>query len=159
MGRLAFLTVLAVALLAAACSKGFSSGPDATVGPGTGAELTRVAEASGVTVEGRWLTAEDEVDSADADMAAYPLDEFVLVKIQFTTHSGDLNRIDMERAAVLRRGEADEQPARWISLSDDSHHRTGVLVFPRQFESGPIDLAIDIGEEVVALRWEATPTT
>lgn len=159
MGRLAFLTVLAVALLAAACSKGFSDGPGATVGPGPGAELTRVAEAGGVTVEGKWLTAEEEVDGVDAEMAAYPLDEFVLVKIQFTTHSGDLNRIDMERAAVLRRGEADDQPARWISLSDDSHHRTGVLIFPRRIDSGPVEITIDIGDEELALQWEATPTT
>ncbi len=150
------MTVLVVALLAAACSKGFSSGPGATVGPGERAELTRVAEASGVTVEGRWLTSE-ELDGVDADMTAYPLDKFVLVEIQFTTHSGDLSRIDMERATVLRQGEEDEQPERWLSLSDDSHHRAGVLVFPRNLEDGPVELTIDIGNEELALHWEAVP--
>lgn len=157
MKRLAFVTVLVVTLLAA-CSKGFSSAPDAPGGPGRGPELTRIAEAGGVAAEGTWLTAK-ELDGVDTDMAPYPLDKFVLVKIQFTTHSGDLNRIDMERAAVLRQGEADEQPVGWISLSDDSHHRAGVLVFPRSLEVGQVKLTIAIGDEELALLWERVPTT
>lgn len=99
-----------------------------------------------MAVEGTWLTAK-ELDGLDADVAAFRLDEFVLVKIQFTTHSGDLNRIDMEQAATLRQGEAAEQPTGWISLSDDSHHRAGVLVFSRRLEGGPVELTIALGDE------------
>ncbi len=158
MNRLAFVTVLVATLLAAACSKGFSSTPDATGGPVEGPELTRTAEAGGVAVEGTWLT-DKEWDGLDADVAAFRLDEFVLVKIQFTTHSGDLNRIDMEQAAILRQGEAAEQPKGWISLDDDSHHRSGVLVFPRSLEVGQVELTIDIGDDELALLWERVPTT
>ncbi len=158
MKRLAFVTVLIATLLAAACSKGFNSTPDASGGPGEGPELTRTAEAGGVTVEGTWLTAKD-LDGVDADVVAFPLEKFVLVKIQFTTHSGDLNRIDMEQAAILRQGEAAEQPKGWISLDDDSHHRVGVLVFPRSLEVGQVELTIDIGDDVLALLWERVPTT
>ena len=156
MKRLAFVAVVLATLLAAACSKGFSSGPGEGGGPTRDPGLTRRAEAGGVAVEGTWLTAK-ELGGLDADVAAFRLDEFVLVKIQFTTHSGDLNQIDMKQAAVLRQGVADEQPAGWISLSDDSHHRAGVLVFSRRLEGGPAELTIDLGDEELALLWETAP--
>jgi hypothetical protein len=156
MKRLAFVAVMLATLLAAACSKGFSSGPGEDGGPTSDPGLTRSAEAGGVAVEGTWLTAK-ELDGLDADVDAFRLDEFVLVKIQFTTHSGDLNQIEMEKAAVLRQGEADEQPKGWISLSDDSHHRAGVLVFSRGLEGGPAELTIDTGDEELALLWETAP--
>jgi hypothetical protein len=158
MRRLAIVTALVVALLAAACSNGFSGEPDSTGGAGGGPQLTSIAEAGGVTVEGTWLT-EQDLEGVDADVAAYPVEEFVLVEIQFTTHSGDLGQIDMEKATALRQGEADLRPADWIIVSDDSHHRAGVLVFPRDLERGPVELTIEIGNEQLALRWEAAPTT
>ena len=158
MKRIAFVTVLVATLLAAACSTGFSGTPDATGGPGQDPELKRTAEAGGVSVEGTWLT-DKELDGLDTDVATYPLEEYVLVKIQFTTHSGDLNRIDMEEAAILRQGEAAEQPKGWISLGDDSHHRSGVLVFPQSLEAGQVELTIDIGDDELALLWERVPTT
>ena len=157
MRRLATLTALVVALLAAACSRGFSGEPDSTGERGEGPQLTSIAEAGGVMVEGTWLT-EQDLEGLDADVAAYPMEEFVLVEIQFTTHSGDLGQIDMEQAAALRQGEADERPARWLSLSDDSHHRSGILAFPRNLEDGPVELTIDIGDEELALHWEAAPS-
>ncbi len=156
MKRLPFAAAMIAALLAVACSQGFSSGPGEDGGSTRDPGLTRRAEAGGVAVEGTWLTAE-ELDGLDADVDALRLDEFVLVKIQFTTHSGDLNRIDMEQAAVLRQGEADEQPKGWISLSDDSHHRAGVLVFSRHLEGGPAELSIDLGDEELVLLWETAP--
>lgn len=156
MKRLALAAVVLPALLAVACSQGFSSDSGADRGATSDAGLTRHAEAGGVAVEGTWLTAR-ELDRLDADVDAFRLDEFVLVKIQFTTHSGDLNRIDMEQAAVLRQGEADEQPKGWISLSDDSHHRAGVLVFSRHLEGGPAELSIDLGDEELVLLWETAP--
>src|SRR3989304_2429625 len=66
------------------------------VGVGGGPRLTSIAEVGGVTVEGTWLT-EQDLEGVDADVAAYPMEEFVLVEILFTTHSGDLGQIDMEK--------------------------------------------------------------
>ncbi len=166
MTRLAYVVAAAgIALLTAACvsgGEGDSGGGDGE--PVGGAdisdelEITRVGETGGVTVHATWLRTED-LTAVDADLSEYPLDRFVLVDIQFTTHSGDLSQIDMTQAAALRQSEADLQPADWISLSDDSHHRAGILVFPRGLELGPVELTIEIGDEQLALHWESVPPT
>ena len=49
------------------------------------------------------------------------------------------------------------RPEAWISLSDDSHHRGGVLVFKRTEADGPVELTLDLGDEEVSLRWESPP--
>ncbi|MDP2673851.1 MAG: hypothetical protein Q8Q00_02980 [Dehalococcoidia bacterium] len=147
-------------VLAVACGGGRGGGGgDDRATPTPGAALTRSAEAGGITVEGTWLT-EPELDGLDADLTAYPLDEFVLVEIAFTTHSGDLNKVDMEQAATLSGDGEDIRPEAWISLSDDSHHREGVLVFERTEAEGPVELTVELGDdEEVALTWESPPTT
>ena len=155
---------LAVVLLAAACSKGSSlppvdltpvneSGDDE---PKTGEELTRVAEADGVTVEATWLQ-DSGLGDIDADLSAYPLDKFLLVEMGFTTHSGDLSEIDMEQAASLRQEGVELRPAAWVSTSDDSHHRAGVLVFPRELAEGPVEMTLIVGGEEMLFRWAAAP--
>ena len=143
-----------LAVVAVACGGGGGGVDRAT--PTAGADLTRTAEAGGITVEGTWLAAEG-VGEVDADLSAYPLDQFVLVEIAFTTHSGDLNKVDMEQEATLREGGADIRPEAWLSLSDDSHHRAGVLVFKRAQAEGPAELTVALGDEEVALRWESPP--
>jgi len=148
------LTVV-LAALAVACGGG--DGGDARASPTAGADLTRSAEAGGITVDATWLTASD-VDGVDADLSAYPLEGFVLVEIGFTTHSGDLNKMDMEQAATLGEGGAGMPPEAWVSLSDDSHHRAGVLAFERTEAGGPVELTVDLGDEKVALVWEVIPT-
>lgn len=157
--RLAFAAaavVALVALLAAACQ--FGDGGGGRNGSPDVVDLTRSAEVSGVTVEATWLTPES-VDGVDADMAPYPLSDFVLLEVQFTTHSGDLGEIDMEGASVLRQGEADVSPTAWISLSDDSHHRAGILAFPREGKDGPAELTLELPEQQVVLLWETAPST
>ena len=140
--------------LAVACGGG-GGGAD-SVSPTAGADLTRSAEAGGVTVEGTWLTAEG-LGEVDADLSAYPLDGFVLIEIAFTTHSGDLNKVDMEQAATLSAGGADIRPEVWISLSDDSHHRAGILAFDRTEGDGPAKVTVALGDEDVSLRWGSPP--
>jgi len=156
---LALTVVLAVAVaLAVACGGGGGGGGgDDRVTPTPGADLTRSAEAGGITVDGTWLIAES-LGELDADLSAYPLDGFVLIEIAFTTHSGDLNKVDMEQAATLGEDGADIRPEAWISLSDDSHHREGVLVFKRVQAEGPVELGLDLGDEKVSLLWESPPT-
>ena len=155
--RVAALVLAAALAVAVACGGGGGGADRAS--PTAGADLTRTAEAGGITVEGTWLVA-DSLGEVDADLSAYPLDGFVLVEIAFTTHSGDLNKVDMEQGSGLKQGGEAAAPVAWVSLSDDSHHRAGVLVFERTEADGPVELTVDMGDdEEVALTWESPPTT
>jgi len=148
--------LLTVSVLAAGCSSASDAGQTDVPGD-AGAELTQTAEAGGVTIDATWLTA-DSLPDVDADLSAYPLDEFAAIEVAFTTHSGDLNEIAMDEAASLRTGTETVAPAAWLSVSDDSHHREGVLVFERQGEAGPVELALEIADgEAVSLEWQAVP--
>ena len=153
---LALTVALAVAVAVAVACGGGGGGDDRAT-PTPGADLTRTTEAGGITVEGTWLVAEGLAE-VDADLSAYPLDGFVLVEIAFTTHSGDLSKVDMEQAATLSEGGADKRPEDWISLSDDSHHREGILVFERAQADGPAELTVALADSEVALVWEVIPT-
>ena len=154
LSRLVLVLMLGLGLIALACSSGAEPGADTE--PSRGEDLTRTSEADGVTVAARWLT-EAAVQDQDADLSQYPLNAFVLFALELDTHSGDLNEIDLQDGAMLRQGQAEEPPEAWMSESDDSHHREGVLVFPRQLEAGPVQLVLQIGEEEVVLLWEAAP--
>jgi len=145
-----------LAVVAVACGGDGEGGGTDRASPTPAADLTRTAEAGGITVDGTWLVAES-LGEVDADLSAYPLDGFVLIEIAFTTHSGDLNKVDMEQAATLSKGGADKRPEDWISLSDDSHHREGILVFERAQADGPAELTVDVGDAKVALVWEVIP--
>jgi len=156
--RVAALGLSLVLALAVACGGGGGGGGgDDRATPTPAADLTRSADAGGITVDGTWLVAEGLAE-VDADLSAYPLDGFVLVEIGFTTHSGDLNKVDMEQASGLKQGDQAAAPVAWVSLSDDSHHREGVLVFERTESDGPVELTVDLGDEEVSLVWEVIPT-
>ena len=148
------VVAVAVVVLAVACSGG--SGGDEEARDAT--DLRRSAEAGGITVEARWLTQTDPA-GLDADVSRYPPDAFVLLELSLDTHEGDLSEIDLETAATLRQGRAEDMPEAWVSRSDDSHHREGVLVFPRSPGAGPVELAIALGDEGVVLSWDAVPGT
>lgn len=156
MRRLAPVIALLMVLLAAACSKGWN-GDDPEAGPEkTGGETSRTAEAGGIEVRASWLT---EADGKEDELEAYPSDRFVLIEVAFTTHSGDLNSIRIEEAARLRQAGSLLAPESWVSTSDDSHHRAGILVFPRELGDGAVELVLDLGDEEVAMRWESMPGT
>jgi len=145
---------IVLAVVAVACGGGDGGADRAS--PTAGEDLTRSAEARGITVDGTWLVAEG-LGEVDADLSAYPLGQFVLVEIGFTTHSGNLNEVDMEEASKLKQGDGAAAPVAWVSLSDDSHHREGVLAFERTEAGGPVELTVDLGDEKVALLWESPP--
>lgn len=156
MRRLGLVFVLGVATaVALACSSGGSE-QSAEDEPSAGEDLTRTSEADGVTVEARWLT-ERDVSALETDLSQYPVDRFVLLELNLDTHAGDLGEIDLEEAAALRQGQAEEAPEAWVSESEDSHHRAGVLVFPRSIGAGPVELVLTVGEEAVVLVWEGPP--
>lgn len=166
--RIAFASLIAtlVALLATACTAGSGGEPDVgTARPGppasgtTGFEATQVNEARGIAIEATWVTAEHLAEMGADSLAAYPLEQYVLVHLAFTTHSGDLNQYDLVELSSLNITGDSVAAKGWVSLSDDSHHREGVLIFARLTFSGPVELVLrDIGGEPQRLfRWEAIP--
>lgn len=156
MRRIALAGVAALALIAAACSSGDAGESNPADSPGVSAVLTQSAAAGGVTVEATWLTG-DNVDRVKADLASYPFTQFVVLDIKLDTHSGDLASVNMEQAAGLEQAGTASQPQAWVSVSDDSHHREGVLVFRRELKDGPVTLAIDLGGKRVELLWGTQP--
>jgi hypothetical protein len=151
-------TPILVGILAVACSSGTDT-EESSPSNDAGGQLTQTAEAGGVTVDATWLTAATLTD-LDADLSAYPLDRFVAVEIAFTTHSGDLSKIAMEEAATLQAGTETIRPEAWVSVSDDSHHRKGVVIFERTARSGAAELVVELQDgQKVSLRWPAMPRT
>jgi hypothetical protein len=51
------------------------------------------------------------------------------IAVRFTTHSGDLSGVDVVANSELDTPAGLRKPLRWISQSDDGHHRAGTLVF------------------------------
>ena len=150
----ATLGLLVIGLLAAACSSG--SDDAKTESTDDGADLTQTAEADGITVDATWLTVESAA-AVDADLGPYPLDRFVAVEIAFTTHSGDLNKITMEDAATLQTGTETKRAEAWVSVSDDSHHRDGIVVFAGAPPAGPVELLLELESGELRLQWETIP--
>ena len=156
--RLALVAAVGVAaVLALACSSGGDGGTADSTAPDS-EDLTRGAEAGGVTVEATWLT-EATAEDVDADLAAYPPDRYALIEVKLDTHSGDLNDIELQDEAVLKQDGTTLEPETWLSLSDDSHHREGILVFAGTIQQGEVTLTVPIEDEDVGLLWEAAPAT
>jgi hypothetical protein len=159
----AILLLAAVGVLApAACSDGDDEGTTQTGGP---VKLTQSNDRGGVEIDVTWVTPETlgELDSEQA--RAYGLDDYVLLEVQFTTHSGDLSRLDMTALSAIRVGGREYASQGWESISDDSHHRAGVLVFTRtasdgaSLDAGTVELVMkdiaDVPERLFRWQWPA----
>lgn len=144
------LVVPLAGILALACS---SSGDDGAPSDSID-EFTRTASAGSIEVEATWILSADE---RDEDLAAYPLDRFLLLEVKLDTHSGDLGSIDMVEASALKTGASSQEPEAWVASSDDAHHRAGVLVFERKPSAGPVTLVIDLDDGAAELAWDRAP--
>ena len=103
----------------------------ATAAP-TSAVYTRTHSGGGVDVKAIYATAEYFSAANDAKGAQRfrPAEQIVFL-ITFDTHSGDLTKYDVMSSIRLRTWSSKEYaPAAWESTSNDSHHRTGALIFP-----------------------------
>lgn len=161
-------------LVATACGDDDGDGsalrpsPPAAIGAtqtGAEVELTQSDDQGGVEINVTWVTPEklSELDSEEA--RSYGLDEYVLLEVKFTTHSGDLNRLDLTTLSAIRVGGHEYSPQAWESISDDSHHRAGVLVFNRRaadgasLDTGTVELVMkeiaDVPERVFRWQWPA----
>ena len=166
---MAILLLPAVGVLAAtACGSDDGDGsalrpsPPAA-GGATEVKLTQSNDQSGVEIDVTWVMPEtlDKLDSEEA--RSYGLDDYVLLEVKFTTHSGDLSRLDMTALSAVRAGGQEYAPQAWESISDDSHHREGVLVFTRKtpagtsLDAGTVELVMrgiaDVPERVFRWQW------
>lgn len=75
--------------------------------------------------------------------------------VSMNTHSVDLTGYDLTKASELVAAGRTLTPIRWTSTSDDSHHRAGVLSFPKVDRSGVLELRIKAiaGVPVRVFRW------
>ena len=169
---LAILLLAAVGVLAAAACGG-DNGDSPAVQPaatgttqsGSQVKLTQSDDQGGVGIDVTWVTPETlgELDSEQA--RGYGLDDYVLLEVKFTTHSGDLSRLDMTRLSAIRVDGQEYAPQAWESISDNPHHRAGVLVFTREaadgasLDAGAVELVMkgiaDVPERVFRWQWPA----
>ena len=158
------------ALAATACGSDNGDGsalrpsPPAATGV-TQVKLTQSDNQNGVEIDVTWVTPETlaELDSEKA--RNYGLDGYVLLDVKFTTHSGDLSRLDMTALSTIRVGGQEYIPQAWESISDNSHHRAGVLVFARKapdgasLDAGTVELVMkgiaNAAERVFRWEWPA----
>ena len=168
-GRIAILLLAAVGILAvAACSSEDGDGsavrpsPPAATGA-TQVKLTQGDDQGGVEIDVTWVTP-DTLGKLDSEQArSYGLEDYVLLEVRFTTHSGDLSRLDMTGLSAIRAGGQEYAPQAWESISDDSHHRAGVLVFARKtpdgasLDAGGVELVMrgiaDVPERIFRWQW------
>jgi hypothetical protein len=160
---LAILLLAAVGVLAATACGGDDD--VATTDTEDQVKLTQSDNQGGVEIDVTWVTPETlgKLDSEEA--RGYGLDDYVLLEVQFTTHSGDLSRLDMTALSAIRVAGQQYAPQAWESISDDSHHRQGVLVFARKasdgvsLDAGAVELVIkgitDVPERVFRWQWPA----
>ena len=167
------LLLAAVATLAAvACGGNDEDGsairpsPPAATGKaqmGGEVELTQSDNQGGVEIDVTWVTPETLAKLDSEGARSYGLDDHVLLEVKFTTHSGDLSRLDMTGISAIHVGGQEYAPQAWESISDDSHHRAGVLVFTRKapdgasLDAGTIELVMkgiaDVAERVFRWQW------
>lgn len=96
------------------------------------AVYTRTHSGGGVDVKAIYASAEYFTAANDPKGAQRfrPAEQIVFL-LTFDTHSGDLTKYDVMRNVRLRTGSGKEYvPAAWESTSNDSHHRTGAVIFP-----------------------------
>jgi len=154
--------LVVVALTGVACTGGGGGESAAPAGvPPTSLTQSDGGE-GGVTVQVTWLTAADLEGDADLTDAAasYDAASYLLLRVRMDTHAGDLDSYDPVAGSELAADGGTAQPAvSWLSLSDDAHHRDGVLVFERPQGTGSVELALrdlaDVAQRV--FRWAPPP--
>ena len=98
---------------------------------------------------------EIEVTFGGPGAAAYEPDRYSVFLVAMNTHSVDLSGDDLVALSELRAGGKSFTALRWISTADDSHHRSGVLIFPKAVAGQPLEMIIKsvAGVPVRTFRW------
>lgn len=89
------------------------------------------------------------------DAAKYGADTQTVFLVSMNTHSVDLSAYDLTTISELLVAGRTYTPARWVSTSDDSHHRAGALLFPKVDRGVVLEVRIKTiaGVPVRAFRW------
>ncbi|MDP2948344.1 MAG: hypothetical protein Q8P22_02245, partial [Chloroflexota bacterium] len=122
-------------------------------------------EGGGVAVEVTWVTSDYLSSWGSAKAKEYGIEKYVLLLVKLDTHSGELGRYDLVEVASLRLEGGEYRPAAWEAIDDTSHHREGILVFPRQapdgtrLDAGPVEVVMKgiAGVPERIFRWELAP--
>jgi hypothetical protein len=98
---------------------------------------------------------EIEVTFGGPGAAAYEPERYSVFLVAMNTHSADLSGYDLVALSELRAGSKSFKALRWVSTADDSHHRSGVLIFPKVDAGQPLELVIKTiaGVPVRTFRW------
>jgi hypothetical protein len=96
-----------------------------------------------------------EVTFGGPGAAAYQPERYSIFLVSMNTHSVDLSGYDMVALSELRAGGKSYKALRWVSTADESHHRSGVLTFPKVDAGQPVELVIKTiaGVAVRTVRW------
>ncbi len=160
---ISFLAILFVVNVMACGSQAAPSNGESGVAPSEAPVrqgLTRTDDGlGGVTF------AATPAEASDLTARGYPSDYWGFA-VQLDTHSGDLMALDVAKLAVLRDSTGREfQPIAWRGLKEDSHHRSGLLLFSSKDtgvqtlasrRAGPLELVLyDVaGVKERVLRWD-----
>ncbi len=118
---------LAVAVSLVACSSSAASPPQEETA--TAFSLQDRGE-GGVTTQAVWVTPEHRAELEAKASLPIDLGDVVLVHLSLDTHSVDLAGYDLLGQTSLMGRERTVAPVRWVSISESSHHREGILAFP-----------------------------
>lgn len=89
------------------------------------------------------------------DGAKYGADQQTVFLLSMSTHSVDLTGYDLVKVSELTAAGQTLKPVRWISTADNSHHRSGALLFSKVDRRTPLELRIKTiaGVPVRTFRW------
>ena len=135
------------------------------VGPADGsaeASLTlRDDGGGGVTLQATWVTGDHVAASDDLQRiaATYAGRDVALIHVKLDTHSVDLSDYDLAVLAELDAGGGPTVPLAYHPLSDEGHHREGVLAFPAPDSDGPVTFVVRevAGVPLRRLVWARVP--
>ncbi|GAX91623.1 YVTN family beta-propeller repeat protein [Effusibacillus lacus] len=116
----------------------------------------KTGQSGPVQIDAEKLGTED-LDSKQQvkDVTKADFEQYEVFRISFTTHSGDLTSLPIDRNVFLiSDNKAKVAPAKWIVQSSDSHHPIYLALFPK-YQPGKVSLEVGgIGDKPVTFTWE-----
>ncbi len=95
----------------------------------------------GVEIEVTYVIPE-YLKSGGRDAQRYEPKKYTVFLVAMNTHSVDLGGYDLTKVSEVRVGGKILAPLRWVSTADNSHHRSGALLFPKVNPALPVELVI-----------------
>jgi hypothetical protein len=94
--------------------------------------IQKDAAPGGVQITITYVTPEYVAMTKDRQrMKPYMPDRYALFLIQLDSHSVDVSGYNLVQLGRLTGGRATRAPLRWVETAAGTHHRTGLLMFPR----------------------------